>query len=196
MNEQLTVRSTFMMHMFFSCFSIYFDTHIADPHLPLNDLQNKCTKNTFIISFDAIKLLIFVLKALCKDLEREEVKKWLLQILEILMAERSKEERNDQNSRLDNLVKKHEDLIPTVLKTQVKVDLYWKCYAYGDELKPHIEFLDGIMISSTRDIAPSCVENVDELIERQEKALSQLEAKRLIVNDLIGKGKVLLDNPE
>ena len=48
------------------------------------------------------------------------------------------------------------------------VDLYWKCYAYGDELKPHIEFLDGIMLSSTRDIAPSCVENVDELIERQE----------------------------
>merc|ERR1712051_906717 len=80
--------------------------------------------------------------ALCKDLEKAEVKKWLAQI--------------------------HEILIPTVMKTQVMVDLYWKCYAYGDELKPHIEFLDGIMLSSTRDIAPSCVENVDELIERQE----------------------------
>ena len=112
------------------------------------------------------------------------------------MAERSKDERNEKSTILDNLVKKHEELIPTVLKTQVKVDLYWKCYAYGDELKPHIEFLDGIMLSSTRDIAPSCVENVDELIERQEKSLSQLEAKRSIVNELIGKGKVLLDNPE
>merc|ERR1712013_907698 len=29
------------------------------------------------------------------------------------------------------------------------VDLYWKCYAYGDELKPHVEFLDGIMLSQT-----------------------------------------------
>jgi len=37
--------------------------------------------------------------ALCKDLERDEVKKWLSGILEILMAERSKEERNDQNKR-------------------------------------------------------------------------------------------------
>merc|ERR1712001_762121 len=74
--------------------------------------------------------------ALCKDLEREEVKKWLQQILEILMAERSKEERGDQNKRLEALIKKHEELIPTVLKTQVKVDLHWKCYAYGDELKP------------------------------------------------------------
>ena len=72
---------------------------------------------------------------------------------------------------LECLLKKHEELIPTVSKTQVMVDLYWKCYAYGDELKPHIEFLDGIMLSSTRDIAPSCVENVDELIERQVRSM-------------------------
>merc|ERR1712055_840909 len=76
------------------------------------------------------------------------------------------------------------------------VDLYWKCYAYGDELKPHIEFLDGIMLSSTRDIAPSCVENVDELIERQEKSLVQLETKRSVVMDLIDKGKKILENPD
>merc|ERR1712130_1067417 len=76
------------------------------------------------------------------------------------------------------------------------VDLYWKCYAYGDELKPHVEFLDGIMLSSTRDIAPSCVENVDELIERQEKSLAQLDSKRAVVTDLIAKGKVILQNPD
>merc|ERR1712158_277658 len=82
------------------------------------------------------------------------------------------------------------------MKTQVMVDLYWKCYAYGDELKPHIEFLDGIMLSSTRDIAPSCVENVDELIERQEKSLVQLETKRGVVKELIEKGKKILENPD
>merc|ERR1719495_867830 len=76
------------------------------------------------------------------------------------------------------------------------VDLYWKCYAYGDELKPHIEFLDGIMLSSTRDIAPSCVENVDELIERQEKSLLQLETKRGVVKELIEKCKQILVNPD
>merc|ERR1719500_2292974 len=134
--------------------------------------------------------------ALCKDLERAEIKKWLEQILEILMAERAGSERTDQTAKLDSVISKHEDLIPTVLKTQVKVDLYWKCYAYGDELKPYIEFLDGIMLSSTRDIAPSCIENVEELIERQEKSLSQMETKRNIVKDLISKGKVLLENPD
>merc|ERR1712186_168655 len=134
--------------------------------------------------------------ALCKDLERAEVKKWLSQILEILMAERAKDLRAKEGALLDGLIKKHEELIPTVLKTQVKVDLYWKCYAYGGELKPHIEFLDGIMLSSTRDIAPSCVENVDELIERQEKSLVQLETKRSVVKDLIDKGKKILENPD
>merc|ERR1719357_1795766 len=134
--------------------------------------------------------------ALCKDLERAEVKKWLAQILEILMAERAKDQKLKEGKLLEELIKKHEELIPTVMKTQVMVDLYWKCYAYGDELKPHIEFLDGIMLSSTRDIAPSCVENVDELIERQEKSLSQLDAKKSIVTDLIAKGKVILQNPD
>merc|ERR1712215_464768 len=61
---------------------------------------------------------------------------------------------------------------------------------------PHVEFLDGIMLSSTRDIAPSCIENVDELIERQEKSLSQLDAKKNIVTELISKGKVILQNPD
>merc|ERR1712012_1018805 len=49
---------------------------------------------------------------------------------------------------------------------------------------------------ATRDIAPSCVENVDELIERQEKSLAQLDSKRNVVTDLIAKGKVILQNPD
>ena len=130
---------------------------------------------------------------MCKDLERVKVKKWLRQILEILMAERAKDQMYDL---LDNIIKKHEELIPTVSKTQVMVNLYWRCYACGDKLKPHIEFLDGIMLSSTRDIAPSCVENVDELIERQEKSLQQLDSKRHVVVNLIEKGQLILANPD
>merc|ERR1739838_37646 len=134
--------------------------------------------------------------SLCKDLERTEVKKWLAQILEILMAERAKDQKKNEGDKLDALIQKHEELIPNVQKTAVMVDLYWKCYAYGDELKPHVEFLDGIMLSSTREIAPSCIENVDELIERQEKSLSQLDSKRNVVTDPIAKGKVILQNPD
>merc|ERR1739848_406516 len=100
---------------------------------------------------------------LCKDLEKVEVKKWLAHILKILMEERAKEQRKNEYEQLDALIKRHEDLIPWVQKVSIQVDLYWKCYAYGDEL-----------------------------IERQEKALVQLETKRNVVNDLIEKGNSLL----
>ena len=112
------------------------------------------------------------------------------------MAERAKDQKKTEGDKLDALIQKHEELIPSVQKTAVMVDLYWKCYAYGDELKPHVEFLDGIMLSSTREVAPSCIENVDELIERQEKSLQLLDAKRNVVVDLIDKGKVILQHPE
>jgi len=134
--------------------------------------------------------------SLCKDLEKVEVKKWLAHILKILMEERAKDQRKNEYETLDALIKRHEDLIPWVQNISIQVDLYWKCYAYGDELKPHIEFLDGIMLSSSREIAPSCVENVEELIERQEKALVQLDTKRNVVKDLIEKGNSLLQNPD
>ena len=52
------------------------------------------------------------------------------------------------------------------------------------------------MRNSTRDIAPFCVANVDELIERQEKSISQLDSSRNVVVDLIGKGKVILEHPD
>merc|ERR1711909_157144 len=41
-----------------------------------------------------------------------------------------------------------------------------------------------------------CVENVDELIERQEKSLVQLDTERNVVKDLIEKGKKILENPD
>ena len=74
------------------------------------------------------------------------------------MAERAKDQKKTEGDKLDALIQKHEELIPNVTKTAVMVDLYWKCYAYGEELKPHVvEFLDGIMLSSTRDNSPQCV---------------------------------------
>merc|ERR1712004_236895 len=62
-------------------------------------------------------------QALCKDLERTEVKKWLNQILEILMAERAKSQQETENEKLNVLIKKHEELIPRVQKPSVMVDL-------------------------------------------------------------------------
>ncbi len=49
------------------------------------------------------------------------------------MAERSKEERTDQKNRLDGLIKKHEDLIPTVTTTQVLICLMKTLSCFTDK---------------------------------------------------------------
>jgi len=59
---------------------------------------------------------------LCKDLERAEIKKWLQQILEILMAERGKEERAEQLAKLDSIIQKHE--VNNILKYHLSMILY------------------------------------------------------------------------
>ena len=58
---------------------------------------SSCLK-CFVLSFSNIQ-------ALCKDLERAEVKKWLAQILEILMAERAKDQKAKEGALLDALIK-------------------------------------------------------------------------------------------
>ena len=69
-------------------------------------------KNDFTVYF----------QALCKDLERAEIKKWLQQILEILMAERGKEERAEQLAKLDSIIQKHE--VNNILKYHLSMILY------------------------------------------------------------------------
>merc|ERR1712076_160369 len=45
-------------------------------------------------------------------------------------------------------------------------------------------------------MGPPLVLRMDELIERQEKSLSQLDSKKNVVTDLITKGKGILQNPD
>merc|ERR1712020_32080 len=60
-------------------------------------------------------------QALCKDLERAEIKKWLQQILEILMAERGKEEGL---SKLQNLIKSLQNM-RILFQQYQKLKLKW-----------------------------------------------------------------------
>merc|ERR1719249_509299 len=66
-------------------------------------------------------------QALCKDLERTEVKKWLNQILEILMAERAKSQQETENEKLNVLIERQEkSLVQLDSKKNIVVDLIAK----------------------------------------------------------------------
>merc|ERR1712062_132952 len=119
--------------------------------------------------------------ALCKDLERAEVKKWLAQILEILMAERAKDQKAKEGALLDALIKKHEELIPTVMKTQVMVDLLNKTrdsiMGLYNQIKHNVEVM-GITLP-------------DDKKKIISKEMAALEEKLVVVGQFEEKVKVI-----
>ena len=60
-------------------------------------------------------------------------------------------------------------------------DLHLKSQ-YTDELTPHMEWLTEKKVLATRDINSNSAGETEELIEKQEKVIDQLDKKRKVVS--------------
>merc|ERR1712121_372819 len=98
--------------------------------------------------------------------------KWLKQILEILMEGRAKDLSKAEHEKLEILIQKHQELIPTVQKTSVMVDLYWKCYAYGDELKAQERLK---LLNDTKEAWIGYAENNETIVSEFEIAEEEIK---------------------
>jgi len=72
----------------------------------------------------------------------------------------------------------------------------WKAYQYTDELTPHMEWLVEKRVLATRDISSNSAGETEDLIERQEKVIDQLDKKRKVFQEIIAKGTKLKDTPK
>ncbi len=111
------------------------------------------------------------------------------------MKERAGEERKDEQRKLELLIERHKTLIPRIQETLIKTDCYWKCYSYGDDLLPIFEFIDDLRTRSVKDVQSGNHEQTEELMEKQEKVLTQLENRRRMVIEFIAKGDKLMQDP-
>merc|ERR1712087_562541 len=121
--------------------------------------------------------------ALCKDLERSEVKKWLAQILEILMAERASSQREEEGGKLDLLIKKHESKA-----------LHTKVHSFDKACLDHLKLLEAANAASQKMTSHETADNeVAALRERyaKVKAVSDEWVKKV---DVLLKEWTLLDN--
>merc|ERR1712213_238931 len=89
--------------------------------------------------------------SLIKNMEKADTKKWLDEVKETLFRDRAGDERKDEYSRLE---------------TQVKSEVFWKCYEYGDDLIQIFEFIDDQRAKSVRDVIIGDTEATDELIDK------------------------------
>jgi len=137
-----------------------------------------------------------IFSSLAKNLEQTEVKDWLESTKETLMGDRDQKAKGDEDKKLQELLDRYGGLIPKVNETKQVVASLWKAYQYTDELAPHMEWLQEKRVLATRDINSNSASETEELIEKQEKVLDQLDKKRKLVTELIAKGTKLKDDPK
>jgi len=137
-----------------------------------------------------------IFSSLAKNLEQTEVKDWLESTKETLMGDRDQKAKGDEDKKLQELLDRYGALIPKVNETKQVVASLWKAYQYTDELAPHMEWLQEKRVLATRDINSNSASETEELIEKQEKVIDQLDKKRKLVTELIAKGTKLKDDPK
>lgn len=133
---------------------------------------------------------------LAKNLENSEVKDWLQSTKETLMGDKDPKSKGEEGKKLEEVLARFDALVPKVGDTKKSCDSLWKAYQYTDELNPHMEWLVEKKVLATRDINSNSAGETEELIEKQEKVIDQLDKKRKVFQEIIGKGAKLRDDPK
>jgi len=134
--------------------------------------------------------------SLCKNLEKSETRKWMAEVKETLFRDRNVDERKEEHMRLEQVVERHQALIPKVKETQLNSEVFWKCYEYGDDLIQIFEFIDDQRAKSVRDILMGDPETTEEIIDKHASIMRIMENKRRTVEDFINKGEELMKDPK
>jgi len=134
--------------------------------------------------------------SLIKNMEKADTKKWLDEVKETLFRDRAGDERKDEYTRLEAVIEKHQNLIPRVSETQVKSEVFWKCYEYGDDLIQIFEFIDDQRAKSVRDVIIGDTEATEELMDKHGSIMRIMENKRKTVEEFIVKGEKLMEDPK
>ncbi|KAG7167419.1 uncharacterized protein LOC121868280 [Homarus americanus] len=144
------------------------------------------------------------LASLCRDLEKEGMKEWLDMMLEKVamrvsdetaVSSKDKEFKASEKKKLQALVDRHNKLMPHTQETQAKVEIYARCYAYGDDISPCLKTLEEMRHLSVKEIHPHNMNMVEEQIEKAEKVIGIIDGQRETYEELLKRGKKILQNP-
>ena len=80
--------------------------------------------------------------------------------------------------------------------TKKAVDALWKAYQFTDELAPLMEWIEESISKSTREINTNSASQTEELQEKQEKVLDQIDKKRKTYTESKTKGEKLMTDPK
>ncbi|CAK9831288.1 Muscle-specific protein 300 kDa, partial [Anthophora retusa] len=134
-----------------------------------------------------------IFQKICReaDSKREEMK-WLVQTLDSLTSNRSDHEALSEQNRLEQLISRYKNLIPTIEITMTKTDIYSKSYTYRKEVREVCTLLRKVRDQSKVDVASEGPDTLHSAVSHQESRLSQLEQQRPSIVSMLQRGKDLL----
>jgi len=146
------------------------------------------------------------LTSLCRDLEKEGMKEWLDLMLEKVamrvaadaeagVSSKDKEFKAAERKKLQALIDRHDLLLKPTQETQAKVEIYARCYAYGDDISSCLKTLEEMRHLSVKEIHPHNMNMVEEQIDKAEKVIATVEGQRGDYEELLKRGKKLNQNP-
>lgn len=118
--------------------------------------------------------------------------KWLVQTLDMLSSHCTEQEALLEQSKLENLITRYKNLIPTIEITMVKTETYSRCYTYRREVHEVICVLERVKDQAIKEEHPKSLQNVERMILQQQTAVSQLDQQRPMIMSMLQRGKDLM----
>jgi len=137
-----------------------------------------------------------IFTGLARNLEQPEVKDWLTETKDQLMGEKSGKEKEKEGEKITAILTRFDQMTEKTNDTKKAVDALWKAYQYTDELAPLMEWIEESISKSTREINTNSASQTEELQEKQEKILDQLDKKRKTYTESKTKGEKLMTDPK
>lgn len=118
--------------------------------------------------------------------------KWLVQTLDMLTNHCSENEAQEEQLKLENLIARYKNLIPTIEITMIKTETYTRCYTYRREVHEVICILEGAKQQAMVEPEPQSLQQVEQLVKEQQVAVQKLDRHRPSVMSMLTRGKELI----
>lgn len=118
--------------------------------------------------------------------------KWLVQTLDMLSNHCSELEAQEEQVKLENLIARYKNLIPTIEITMIKTETYTRCYTYRREVHEVICILESAKEQAMIEPEPQSLQHVEQLVLEQQSAVQKLDRQRPSVMTMLQRGKDLI----
>lgn len=104
----------------------------------------------------------------------------------------SEVEAQEEQLRLENLISRYKNLIPTIEITMIKTETYTRCYTYRREVHEVICILESAKEQAMVEPQPQSLQHVEQLVLEQQAAVHKLDRHRPSVMSMLQRGKDLI----